>query len=150
MVGHHGFTPDDWEDLRQELVLEYLKRIPRFDASRGDLRGFGYSVVRNHAVKLAVRRCRAVRYQADSRGPDRILSNPDAELDTRITVRTTVSRLPAHLKHLAWQLSEMRISEICRLTGKSRRRIYQLVRQIRDAFVEYGVTPDILSGRGVR
>ena len=152
MVGNYGFSPDDWEDLRQELVLEYLERLPLFDPSRGDLRGFGYGVVRNRAVKLAVRRCRAVANQeADGRRVDRALSRMDAELEARIAVQAVVSRLPNHLQDLARQLSEMRIGEICRKTGKSRRRIHQLVRQIRDAFVEYGVTPESLRcGGGLR
>ena len=151
MVGNHGFTPDEWEDLRQELVLEYLERLPLFDASRGDLRGFGYGVVRNRAVKLAVRRCKAIATrEVDGRRADRALSRADAELETRIAIQTVVARLPNHLKFLARQLSEMRIGEICRQTGKSRRRIHQLVRQIRDAFIEYGVTPEsVRRPRGV-
>jgi hypothetical protein len=28
MVGNYGFTRDDWEDLRQELLLDYMKRRP--------------------------------------------------------------------------------------------------------------------------
>lgn len=151
MVGQYGFTPDEWEDLRQELVLEYLERLPRFDASRSNLRGFGYGIVRNRAAKLAARRCRAIANQEAGRHrADRALSRADAELEARITVQAVVSRLPNHLQYLARQLSEMRITEICRLTGKSRRRIHQLVRQIRDAFIEAGVTPETLSRPGAQ
>ena len=28
MVGNYGFSPDDWEDLRQELVLDYPNHRP--------------------------------------------------------------------------------------------------------------------------
>jgi RNA polymerase sigma-70 factor, ECF subfamily len=151
MVGNYGFTPDEWEDLRQELVLEYLERLPLFDASRGELRGFGYGVVRNRAVKLAVRRCKAIATgEVDGRRVHRTVSRADAELEARIAIQTAVSRLPNHLQSLARLLSEMRIGEICRQTGKSRRRIHQLVRQIRDAFIEYGVTQESIGRqRGV-
>ena len=36
MVGNYGFSPDDWEDLRQELLLDYLERLPCFDSNRGE------------------------------------------------------------------------------------------------------------------
>jgi RNA polymerase sigma-70 factor (ECF subfamily) len=36
IVGATGYMPDDWEDLRQELLLDYVRRQPRFDPARGD------------------------------------------------------------------------------------------------------------------
>ena len=154
MVGNYGFSPDDWEDLRQELVLDYLERLPCFDSSRGDLRGFGYGVVRNRAVKLAARRCRSINHQDAEAHNHRMycaaVARPDAQLDVRLDIQAVLSRLPYHLQALARQLSEMNLTEVCRQTGKSRSRIHQLIRQIRSAFLEAGVTPEILSRRGAR
>lgn len=56
MVGNYGFTRDDWEDLRQELLLDYMKRRPRFNPGRGAHRGFVHGVLRNQAAKLAAGR----------------------------------------------------------------------------------------------
>ncbi len=152
MVGNYGFTTDDWEDLRQDIMLDYLERLPRFDVSRGDLRGFGYGVVRNRAAKLAARQRRvAARLDLEwdeHRTEPALLSRPDADLDIRIDVQKVVARLPHHLRLLAQQLSEMSLGEVCRHTGKSRSRIYQWIRQIRAAFVEAGLTPEILAARG--
>ncbi|MBZ5618928.1 MAG: ATP-binding protein [Acidobacteriia bacterium] len=57
MIGNYGFTRDDWEDLRQELLLDYVERRPRFSPERGDHRGFAFGVLRNRAAKLAAREC---------------------------------------------------------------------------------------------
>jgi len=53
LVGNYGFTPDDWDDLRQELLLDYLRRHPRFDPERGNHDGFACGVLRHQAAKLA-------------------------------------------------------------------------------------------------
>jgi len=101
--------------------------------------------------KLALRRYRAAALQdAEGYRAGRAISRADSEIELRIAIEDVVSRLPNHLQSLVRQLSEMRITEICRQTGKSRRRIHQLVRQIRDAFTEHGLTPEILSRRGAR
>src|SRR5271165_1099217 len=60
LVATAGFRSDDWEDLRQEMVLDCLRRSPKFDPSRGDWQGFIRGVVRNHATVLAMRRHRSV------------------------------------------------------------------------------------------
>jgi hypothetical protein len=38
-------------------------------------------------------------------------------------------------------LGQMPVRDICRKTGKSRSRVYQLTRQIRDAFLLAGFSP---------
>ena len=145
MVGNYGFATDEWDDLRQELVLDYLERLPRFDPNRGDLRGFGYGVVRNHASKIARRR-----RLLPCPEPAAPSTEPNGQLDLQIDVKTVVSKLPLHLQCLAWQLSEMSLAEVCQQTGKSRSRIHQLIRQIRSAFVEAGITPKDTWRRGGR
>src|SRR5688572_21995222 len=61
LVATAGFRSDDWEDLRQEMVLDCLRRSPKFDPSRGDWQGFVRGVVRNHAAVLVIRRHRTAR-----------------------------------------------------------------------------------------
>ena len=55
LIGSHGFTRDHWDDLRQDLLLDYLERLPQFDGGRGDLRGFMFGVVRHRAAQLVDR-----------------------------------------------------------------------------------------------
>lgn len=46
------FTPDDFEDLQQELMMAYLHAWPSFDPARGDRRSFIKTVVNTRALML--------------------------------------------------------------------------------------------------
>ena len=35
LIGKYGFTPDDYEDLEQEMILDLLVRLPKFDPEQG-------------------------------------------------------------------------------------------------------------------
>lgn len=152
IVGATGYTPDDWEDLRQELLLDYVRRQPKFDPARGDQRGFVFGVLRNHAAKLAKAGNRA---RAASELPDALpdacacaTTRVEAELHLRIDVHAVLSRLPEHLRILAVQLTEMSPGEVCRESGRSRSCIYRWIAELRRAFISAGLTPAVLAGRG--
>jgi RNA polymerase sigma-70 factor (ECF subfamily) len=152
IVGATGYTPDDWEDLRQELLLDYVRRQPRFDPARGDQRGFVFGVLRNHAAKLATagNRARAASELPDD-PPDLSIcatTRLEAELHLRIDVQTVLSRLPEHLRILAVQLTEMSPGEVCRESGRSRSCIYRWIAELRRAFMAAGLTPAVLADLG--
>jgi hypothetical protein len=111
IVGATGYTPDDWEDLRQELLLDYVSRQPKFDPARGDQRSFVFGVLRNHAAKLAKAgsRARAASELTEDATDPCVCASTDleAELHLRIDVQTVLARLPEHLRILAVQLTEM-------------------------------------------
>jgi RNA polymerase sigma-70 factor (ECF subfamily) len=156
LVTSAGFRSDDWEDLKQEMVLDVLRRSPKFDPARGDWQGFVRGVVRNHAAVLVMRE----RRRAPEILSDDLMNREDASdadsldvLDKRassgavdalhlsLDVRQVVESLPAHLQALAVLLVQMPVQDVCRHTGKSRSRVYQMTRQIREAFVRAGVSP---------
>jgi RNA polymerase sigma-70 factor (ECF subfamily) len=150
LIGSHGFTRDDWDDLRQELLLDYLERLPHFDGGRGDLRGFMFGVVRHRAAQLVARQCRRAQFVLDGCAENGGSRHRDAavDYDLRLDVHAAMLRLPEHLRTLAQLLSERTPREVSRLTGRSRSRVYQLIGEIRAAFEEAGVTPDVLHQRG--
>jgi DNA-directed RNA polymerase specialized sigma24 family protein len=143
MVGHFGFTCDDWDDVRQELLLEYLLRRPRFNAERGDHRGFAFGVLHNRAAKLAARRLKTGSFEQP--GPEADWIRPTffdgADLDLCLDVQATVSRLPVHLRILARQLSEMDLADVRRHAGRSRSSVHQWIAEIRGAFIAAGLAP---------
>jgi RNA polymerase sigma-70 factor (ECF subfamily) len=150
LIGSCGFRRDDWDDLRQELLLEYLRRRPRFNAERGDHRGFAFGVLQNRAAKLAARRLRSESFEQPGPETDRIRLTfcHGAGLDLRMDVRAIVSRLPIHLRILARQLSEMDLADVQRQAGRSRSRVHQWIAEIRTAFVDAGLAP--ASGGGAQ
>lgn len=152
-----GFRWDAMEDARQDLLVDYLRRLPKFDSRRGDRDSFVRGVMRNHATVLATRRHRIARREvlaADlPRKEVRIEADPveildglhwheiEPALQLSIDVERVLSRLPYQLQRLARLLSELSVVEVCLAFGKSRSRVYQMIRQIRVAFVSAGLEP---------
>ena len=139
LVACSGFTQDDWEDLRQDLLLDYLERLPLFDSRRGDARGFMFGVVRHRAAQLAAEQRRRLQALADNGGSPH--KHVVVDHDLRLDVAAVLARLPEHLRVTAELLSEQTPREVARVTGKSRSRVYQMIGEIRAAFEEAGVRP---------
>src|SRR5262249_38543038 len=115
LVAVSGFSRDDWEDLRQDLLLDYLERLPLFDPERGNARGFMFGVVRHRAAQLAARQQRHARYAADHRHRSHFAAA--ANHDLRLDVAATVARLPENLRAVAVLLLERTPREVAAITG---------------------------------
>lgn len=144
-----GLPLEEWDDLRQELLLDYLRRRDRYQSGRGEHRGFIYGVVRNRASRLAIQGKR--RSLISEPLDDQLLTQQVEEslpavlsaqsLETQLDVQKLLSTLPEHLREVAVLLSEMSVPDVQRHTGKSRARIYQFIDEIRQAFREAGLAP---------
>ena len=146
LVTAPGFHRHDWEDMRQELLVDYLERLPQFDPSRGDARGFMFGVVRHRAARLVKEQTRRVHADAPLR--ENCAPAVERELDLSIDVAAVMDRLPAHLREVAIALQDLTPSEVAIALGRSRTRVHQLIQQIRSAFVEAGITPEALHRSG--
>jgi RNA polymerase sigma-70 factor (ECF subfamily) len=156
-----GFAGDDWDDLRQDLALDCLRRLPKFDSSRGDWRGFVRGVVRNHACVLASRQMRRPEARplwsetgtdsgdGSSTGRSLDVSTEDFRpvLDLSLDTRRVLAGLPEDLQTFARYLAEMPLSAIRRRTGLSRSQMAQKLRRIRAAFEGAGLLPPDASPR---
>jgi DNA-directed RNA polymerase specialized sigma24 family protein len=149
-----GFSVDEADDARQELLLDYLRRSAKFDSRRGEWSGFVRGVMRNHASVLFTRRMRTSHREVlagdlcrpDSDNESALLErarcdDPTDRFDLSLDVRRVVDGLPDHLRQLAELLPALTIGEICIAAGKSRSRVYQMIEQIRIAFIEAGFAP---------
>jgi RNA polymerase sigma-70 factor (ECF subfamily) len=61
LVKWGGFSPQDWADVRQDLALDCLRRIPRFDPTRGEWHAYVRGVIYNQSTLLFSRRRRHLR-----------------------------------------------------------------------------------------
>ena len=156
LVATRGFRSDDWEDLRQEMVLDCLRRSPKFDSSRGEWPGFVRGVMRNHAAVLVMRERRRARkilgedlMNREDVGDAESINTPDKRprtgavdaLHLSLDVRRIIESLPTQLQTLTVLLAQMPVRDVCVKIGKSRSRVYQMTRQVRDAFVRAGLRP---------
>ena len=76
LVRSSGVPVDGMEDAKQNLLLDCLRRLPKFDSSRGDFEPFVRGVMRNHSTILAVQEHRRRRrdLSLDEPIPDRARS----------------------------------------------------------------------------
>ena len=152
LVASAGFRSDDWADLRQELALDCWRRSPKFNSARGNWQGFVRGVMHNHSTILLARMKRRERWEvlADDLttgdgGEDcgDLLESlqphdPTDSLHTDIDVRHILRSLPAQLQIVAGLLTEFPVGEVPNRIGKSRSRVYQMIREIRLAFIDAG------------
>jgi len=155
-----GFAADDWDDFRQDLALDCLRRLPRFDGARGNWKGFVHGVVRNHACVLASRQIHRRQFQPQGFEGSSELSDgsltvradePPAEdfrplLELGLDTERVLASLPEDLQRIAWYLAEMPISSVRRKTGLTLAQLNRRIRRIRAAFMVAGFVP---GSRGV-
>ena len=166
LVANTRLSRDDWEDLRQEMLLDCLQRTPNFNPARGNWRGFVRGVIRNRSCVLARQESRRMRFEslAEAYGEtgagqdleretcaqawEPVSANPSAALALSADVQRVLAGLPENLRTLAWQLTEMSVAEIAARRGRSQQWIYHLIGKLRKAFSLAGVTPAGLRGNG--
>jgi DNA-directed RNA polymerase specialized sigma24 family protein len=146
-----GFRWDEWEDFRQELLLDLLRRTPQFNAARSDWRAFVRGVLRNQAIVLANRRRRFNQQEVlfedlpettQMRIHERFITrNIKAEFDNRLHVRGVVAGLPRRMQEIVSLLSQYTIPEVCAKTGRSRSEVYRTIEKARSHFTRCGFQP---------
>jgi len=152
LVATAGLPLRDWEDIAQDLRLDFVRRAHRFDDTRGAWDGFVRGLMRNEASVILNRHRRRARHEVivgdmldsdPSEDPLERIAVHDiaAQWDTTLEVRRVLSSLPEQLQQVARMLPDSDITEICAATRKSRSRVYQMVRQLRAALVEAGLGP---------
>lgn len=171
-VGHGLY---DIEDIEQELMLDLLRRLPRFDSTKSCLRTFIANIVRNgasmfrdqvQAQKRGASICHCSLHEPvscedggeplllidtidSSRSLWPVGTSWDVRSDIRVDVSSTVSRLPEPLANLAKRLATETVLEISRNSGPSRDAIYCAIRKLREAFTEAGLDFYLQSARQI-
>jgi RNA polymerase sigma factor (sigma-70 family) len=150
-----GLGSDEWEDLRQELAMDCLRRLVNFDPARSDWRQFVHSVVRNHSCVLASRlSARPSMYPIDV-DVDADQAETVADLDSdyqenrdgissielQIDVRHVLADLTPDQRAIARLLSRFSVRAVRRMTGLSAAQLDRRLRRIRAAFIAAGFRP---------
>ena len=95
LIGTIGFTWSDRDDLEQELVLDILRRLPRFDPERAQLMTFVVRVLDNKIASIIeARTCPSTRFPTARILAQRTHAGPGG-LHHRARRRDRPGRLPA-------------------------------------------------------
>ena len=167
LVGKAGFTASDREDIEQELTLDLLRRLPKYNPKRAQLNTFIARVVEHRLASLIeaqkagirdYRRCRCSlneRFEdADGRSVERLetfdqedylvrtgaQSRSSEELNRlAVDVATVLEGLPRELRNLCRRLKAETLTEISRDTGVPRGTIYESIKKLREIFEDAGL-----------
>jgi len=159
LVGKFGFTQSDLEDLEQDLMLDLLHRLHKYDPARAQRNTFIDRIINHRVATIIEARKAGMRdYRLctcslndpleddDGRTIERgetidqddyllrtgKLSRTESELrDLLIDVRRSIDKLPPDLRELIRRLSTETVTEISRATGIPRGTIYDLISKIR-------------------
>ncbi len=134
LVSIHGLRRDDFEDYRQELLLDAISRVRYFNPARGSWKGFITGVMRNRASELIRAEPKGWRETTDL--PESVLekyseSSKDTAIHSKVDVEKILSDVPKNLQQFAKRLGYYSASEIAWATGKPPEvpRVYQPIAQ---------------------
>jgi RNA polymerase sigma-70 factor (ECF subfamily) len=168
LIGKYGFTRDDYDDLQQEMMLDLLRRLGKYDPSRAGLSTFVARIV-DRKVSTLIRHQRQEKrdyrrpvcsldaqvedQDGQARGLDEVLSQdafddevarhdrPSAErLDLRLDLSLVLDELPDDLRQLALRLQTRTVAEIARELGVPRSTLYEKgIARLRKIFEDKGL-----------
>jgi RNA polymerase sigma-70 factor (ECF subfamily) len=163
MLGRNGFTEDDFDDLRQELMLDVLRRLPKFNGNRAGIKVFICHVIDHRIASLIKHQEAGCR---DHRRAERSLDDwvhdkggtwtpfgktvtedetlgrlgrdgrsRQEQVELALDTATVLSRLDEGDRELCLELQVKRPLEISREKGVRRAGIYERIKAIRNKFL---------------
>jgi len=167
LVATAGFAPQDIEDIRQDLILDLLERLPKFDPTKATYNTFVARLIDRKVAKLirdrncekrAPRReeCSLNEYIDDgeggaieliqtivAEGADRRLGRQERSdqetAELALDVEAVLKRLPDNLRRLCQFLKVGGIANAARAMGVPRTTLNDRVKKLRDAFGPAGL-----------
>jgi RNA polymerase sigma-70 factor (ECF subfamily) len=166
LINHPCFTPDDYEDIEQDLVIHFLLEWPKFDPTRSSERLHISMIIKMRVIYLmkeAEAQKRGGRRRPDSINRsifdddgnevewlDTIASDAglwgDAYLgwnhlsaDLRLDIDRAISQLPPPLADICERLKTSTITDVARETGIPRTTINDTIKKLREILGKRGL-----------
>lgn len=159
LVGHAGFTDSDQDDLEQEMVIDLLWRLPKFDPGKAKRNTFISRVVEHKVANLIEAQLSVHRdyrrygcslneqvefEEGESAERSELVSEDDylqrtkrksapAQKTTELAIDLDVflTKLPEELRSLCDLLAEETLTEISNRTRVPRSTLYESIKQLR-------------------
>lgn len=152
LIGKYGFNRSDREDIEQELTLDLLTRLSRYDPSKARSATFVRLVVDRCVASLIRKRQALMRdYRRATQSLDDLIDEEDndnaAELsyddqekrELAIDMAEALGELPDELRSIAEALRDGKLAEVARDRGLTREAMRWRVKKIRDHFARRGL-----------
>lgn len=156
----------DLDDLRQDLLVDLICRLPGFDAQRGSLGAFANIILRNQASRIALRHHQQRRAQngmllsldvplSGSREPiGQTLTEADGlaswygqectteeDLEVGLALSRALARLPEADRRLCAALAHRSVAALATQGFGSRSALYRRITDLRHVLTAYGLGP---------
>ncbi len=139
-------SDDDADDLRQDLVLELWRALPRYDAERAGLHTYVNRVL--DRAYCAIARSLRSRRSHPALTPvslsvlhDRPLESPElAAAERCLDLEAALATLPRHLRIIAEELKHAAPGEVAQRLHIHRASVYRAIKRIRQHLEEHGVS----------
>lgn len=166
LAGRYGFNVADRDDIRQELLLDWVVRCRRFDPARSSRRTFVYRIVRHRVATLRESQsaaCRDYRLRGNCLHDSQSVGNESISLadsfsaddcagwlgrsarsccernELRIDVETVTATLPSELAAVVGLLGSENAIEAAKQMAMPRATFYRRIGAIRAAFRSAGL-----------
>ncbi|MFO8013369.1 MAG: sigma-70 family RNA polymerase sigma factor, partial [Phycisphaerae bacterium] len=168
LIGKAGYTEEDVEDIEQDLTLDLLDRLPRFDPTKSTRNTFVARCIDHKVSQLLRHRQTEMRdYQREACSLNDEVEVDEEELaerhstisqdehdlrigkytrpageraDLQLDVVAVLADLPPELREVAEMLTTMPIAEVARKLGVPRSTLYEThLAQLRETFEAKGL-----------
>jgi RNA polymerase sigma-70 factor (ECF subfamily) len=166
LIGRHGFTASDRDDLEQDMTLHLLECLRRQQQLIDAPEGFFRKVIARHAVTLIRRRKAEKRdhrrlnslhekvLDEDGEYVERARTIPEDHTQSRLQtaprsrledvelvhdVAAVLAKLPPDLRDLCERLKDHSVAEVARQLGVPRRTLRDTIGRLRRHFEEAGL-----------
>jgi RNA polymerase sigma-70 factor (ECF subfamily) len=167
LVGKAGYTESDRPDLEQEMMLDLLRRLPKYDPARAMRTTFIATVVEHCVARLIESRraeMRDHRREAGSlderiegkhgtsvavgqtidqesywRRRHGLVRSQADRTDLGVDLEAALAELPPELREVCEELAVWRIFEVAKRTGISRPAVYDAIKKLRARLEDAGL-----------
>jgi RNA polymerase sigma-70 factor (ECF subfamily) len=174
LVATAGFAAQDIEDIRQDLIVDLLERLPKFDPAKATCNTFVARIIDRKVAKLirdrncekrdprreecslneciddgeggSVERIQTIAADEADRRLGRQARSDQETAELALDVEEVLKRLPDNLRRLCELLKTGSIADAARAMGVPRTTLHDHVKKLREVFEAAGLR-DYLAGR---
>ena len=133
----------DVEDIEQEIFLDLIQRLKKYDPAKCPWRIFRKTLIKNKVATIiefhtARKRDARTTFPLEKRDVMRMTKEPNH--GTRLSVQKAFESLPNEdLKRTALQLSDHKVSEVTRMDQSTRFKVYTQRQKLKEHFEALGL-----------
>lgn len=167
LIGTNGFSADDLDDVQQELLVDVIQRMPKYDGDRAAVKTFICRLMDHRIADLIRRRHAAHRdpqrnacslddWVRDETGAwvrrgvtycdDRahahtgqVRRNPQDDTELALDTADVVAGLPDALRDLCTRLQSQTVTQVAHETSVARTGLYDRIGEVRSQFSVSGL-----------